>query len=246
MTHEEYIKSYDDADTAVLMVHGICSTPRHFDFLIPHIPQGISIYNIRLDGHGKTVADFRRTSMKKWKTQVKSALDMLSQKYENIYIVGYSMGTLLTMEQLKTHPKVKGMLLLNAPLNICTKPVIFWRCTKFCFGRINDKNPYELATFNDIGMALEPWLFKYYLWLPKFLALFRLSSDVRKIASDAKIPIYAFFGEKDELVSIKSARHFDVNTHAKVYKFKDSAHCYYEPDFVTQAQNCLKEMLGAY
>lgn len=243
MKHCEHVKIVDGADTAVLMVHGICSTPRHFDFLIPEIPDNVSVYNMLLDGHGKGVADFRKTSMKKWKAQVKSVLDTLCKTHSKVYIVGYSLGTLLTLEQTENYPQIKGMLLLNSPLNIITKPIIFWRCTKFCFGKVNTANPAELATFNDIGIKLELWIFKYLLWLPRFIELLKFSPECRTYAQNINIPVYALFGEKDELVSIKSAKHFDLSKNAKIYKFKDSGHCYYEPEFLQCARNSLKEML---
>lgn len=243
MIHNEYVRFVDNADTAVLMVHGICSTPRHFDFLIPEVGKGISVYNMLLDGHGKGVADFRRTSMKKWKAQVKAALNTLCKTHSKVYIVGYSLGTLLTLEQAGDYPQIKGMLLLNSPLNIITKPIIFWRCTKFCFGKVNPANPAELATFNDIGIQLEPWLFKYLLWIPQFISLLSFSPKCRTFAENLNIPVYTLFGEKDELVSLKSAKHFASNKNAKIYKFKSSGHCYYEPEFIACAKECFKEML---
>lgn len=244
MPHSEYIKIVNNSDTAVLMVHGICSTPRHFDFLLPELSENISVYNILLDGHGKTVADFRKTSMKKWKTQVKNLLDTITKNYKQVYIVGYSMGTLLTMEIAEHYPQIKGMLLLNSPIKIFTKPIIFWRCTKFCFGKVNKHNLAEAATYKDIGITLEPWLFKYLLWIPRFIELLKLSPQCRNIAKNINIPVYALFGEKDELVSIKSTVCFDKNKNATVYKFKESGHCYYEPDFINTAKKCLNKMLS--
>ena len=66
MDHRAYIRIVEDSDTAVLMIHGIAGSPAHFRDLIPVIPADWSVYNILLDGHGGTVSDFSRTSMKKW------------------------------------------------------------------------------------------------------------------------------------------------------------------------------------
>ena len=62
MDHREYIRISDHKQTAVLMIHGIIGSPRHFDMLIPLIPAEWSIYNILLDGHGKRVEDFAESS----------------------------------------------------------------------------------------------------------------------------------------------------------------------------------------
>ena len=36
------------------------------------MPDSYSVYNIILDGHGKSVGDFAKTNMKKWEKQVNS------------------------------------------------------------------------------------------------------------------------------------------------------------------------------
>ena len=47
MKHNEYIRVSDNANVAVLMVHGIAGTPAHFRDLIPMIPEEWSVYNLR-------------------------------------------------------------------------------------------------------------------------------------------------------------------------------------------------------
>ena len=64
--HKEFIKEAEGANTAILMIHGIFGTPRHFDDIISLVPDNWSVYNILLDGHGKGVKEFSRTSMAKW------------------------------------------------------------------------------------------------------------------------------------------------------------------------------------
>ena len=65
--HKEYIREADHANTAILMIHGIFGTPRHFDDIVKLVPDNWSVYNILLDGHGKGVREFSRTSMVKCK-----------------------------------------------------------------------------------------------------------------------------------------------------------------------------------
>ena len=94
MEHKEYIKICNDSTIAVLFIHGIVGTPNHFNEFIPLIPDTFSVYNLLLDGHGKGVKDFSKTSMKKWETQVSSVVEELSATHQKIYIVAHSLGTL--------------------------------------------------------------------------------------------------------------------------------------------------------
>ena len=59
--NREYVRIVEGSEYAVLFVHGIVGTPRHFDFLIDVVPPNVSIYNMLLDGHGYGVRDFSRT-----------------------------------------------------------------------------------------------------------------------------------------------------------------------------------------
>ena len=97
MNHSEYIRVSEDNKTAILMIHGIAGTPDHFRDLVPLIPEGWSVYNILLEGHGKEVRDFGAASMKKWKAQVAARLEEIREKHDRIIIVTHSMGGLFAI-----------------------------------------------------------------------------------------------------------------------------------------------------
>ena len=91
MNHQEYIKEVKSVSTFILFLNGILGSLNHFDDFIPLIPSDYLIYNILLDGHGKGVKDFSKTSKSKWISQIEKTLMSLSNKFENIYIVGHLM-----------------------------------------------------------------------------------------------------------------------------------------------------------
>jgi len=71
---------------AVLFIHGIIGTPRHFTELIPlvqQVPEDFTVSNIILDGHGGTVDDFAHTSMAKWKAREDKNYNLLVECFEN-------------------------------------------------------------------------------------------------------------------------------------------------------------------
>ena len=90
--------------TAVLFVHGIIGTPKHFTELIPlvqQVPEDFTVSNITLDGHGKSADHFAATSMVKWKAQVEAEIERLSADHENLIVVAHSMGCLFAIQQGK-------------------------------------------------------------------------------------------------------------------------------------------------
>ena len=120
MEHKEYIRIIPEADTAVLFVHGIVGTPNHFITQIPLVdlvPENWSVYNVLLDGHGKGVEDFSRTSMKKWKEQVWRIFEQLAEEHDRVIIAAHSMGTLFAMQLAILHPeKVPFLFLVAVPM----------------------------------------------------------------------------------------------------------------------------------
>lgn len=232
--HQSYIRVVDGADTAVFMVHGIMSTPRHFDFILPYIPSDVSVCNILLDGHGSTVSDFAHTSMKKWKEQVLFHLTELAKTHSKIIVIGYSLGTLLTLSLADKFKEIKAMILLNPPLKVSVKPVMVKRALKFSFNKLNSDDVEELATYNDISITLTPYLYKYLSTLPRFVELLKLCNDMRPVASQISTPTDVYLGKKDELVSFKSAKYFLKNQASTVHSYELSGHFYYEDEFQAQ------------
>ena len=103
MSHKPYIREIAGSDTAVLFIHGILGTPEHFRDFIPLVPASWSIFNILLDGHGKTAKDFSHSSMEQWKSQVSRIMHHLSEQYDHVLIVAHSMGTLFALSEAVAH-----------------------------------------------------------------------------------------------------------------------------------------------
>ena len=243
MKHQAYIRNVTNAKTAVLMIHGICSTPRHFDFLLPVIPENVSVYNILLTGHGGDVKDFSKATMKVWKQQVRQYLEELSRNHEEIVVVGFSLGTLLAINTVGDFPKVKGLLLLNAPLSPFIKPIMFPRNLRITMGRTDMSNVEELTMSEDLSIQLSRNPFHYVPWIPNFVALLLLSGQCRKIAKHISIPCYAFFGARDELVSLRSLKSLPKQPQMHVFVYENSTHCYYEMEFVKEVLASLEKLI---
>lgn len=241
--HQETIRLLDGADTAVLFIHGVNSTPRYFDWLVKTVPDTVSVCNILLKGHGGAVRDFSKASMAEWRAQVRARLETLSVSHKRVVVVGHSLGTLLALAEHGPFDKVCGMLLLNPPLYTKVTPAILWCNLKFCFGCVRRDDPVELARFESIGTAMEPWLWKYLLWIPNLLALVRLSAHCRPLAASLDRPCYALIGKQDELVKRRAARCFENAPHTQVRVFDNSGHCYYEPAFREHAVACLQQLI---
>lgn len=228
MIHSEYIRLVDSSNTAVLFIHGIVGTPNHFQAFVPLVPENISVYNLLLDGHGKSVRDFSRTSMKKWERQVSDVVQTLLESHERLYIVAHSLGTLLAIEQAISQEKIAGMFLLAVPIKLFLKPKLVSNSMKVLFDRIWPEDLPAVAAKECYGIGPDKNLLHYFGWIPRFLELFAKIRTTRKILGLLKTPCTAYQSAKDEMVSVRSESCLQQNSAITVRMLQNSAHYYYE------------------
>ncbi len=225
--HEEYLKIVPGAATAVVFVHGIIGTPDHFKELIPLLPDDVSVVNVLLDGHGGSVKDFANSSMKKWEAQIENVLSELEKNHERILAVGHSMGTLLLMDALRNHKKVRAMFFLGSALVMGPKPLAARNSLKVIYGKSENWDPLVISTHKSCSIKLEKNLFKYLSWIPRYLELFRKAARVRNNIGEISIPCTFLQSGKDELVSKRSCKFIRRNPKMKLTKLPESYHFHY-------------------
>lgn len=227
MEHREYIRICDHSDIAVLFIHGIIGTPNHFNEFIPLVPESISVYNLLLDGHGKGVKDFSKTSMEKWESQVASAVEDLALTHESIYIVAHSLGALLAIGQAVNNQKICNLFLLQVPLRLWLKPKMFGNVCKVYFDKISPDDLEALAAKNSFGIHLDKNPFPYMGWIPRYLELLAKIRQTRKILKQVNVNCMVYQSRNDEMVSWKSREYLSQNPSISVKELKNSAHYYY-------------------
>lgn len=240
MKHVEYKRIVAGAETALLMIHGILGTPRHFDVFLPLVPENVSVYNLLLDGHGKAVKDFSRTSMAKWEKQVQDAVDELCGSHGTVYIAAHSMGTLFAIEQAVKNRKVKGLFLMAAPLKLFLKPAMTVNALKVYFNKSEPSDKHAWAAKNSYGIQSGRNPFSYLGWIPRFLELFAKIRDSRKLLPSLKTPCVAYQSCHDEMVTRKAATCLRQNPCITVTELENSTHYYYDDKDMAALQEAFK------
>ncbi|MBE6926856.1 MAG: alpha/beta fold hydrolase [Ruminococcaceae bacterium] len=249
MLNRETVRIVSDAKTAVLMIHGICGTPNHFRALLPleeAVPADWSLYNIVLDGHCEDVPAFGKASMKKWKAQTEKLFEELCNTYENIVLVGHSMGTLLSVRQALRRPeKVRLLFMVAAP----TPPFVRLSAASYAvglaFGIKKEKAPVYNAMGIACGMKLTPKLWRYIPWIPRMIELLQECSVVSKLYKDLQVPCIAWQSEKDELVSRRSIKVLQKCGTVQVNVLPNSTHFYYKEGEREQVVQSFREACKA-
>lgn len=234
MEHQETVRIVPGADTAVLLIHGIVGTPRHFRKLIPleqAIPDDWSVYNLCLPGHGAGVMDFANSSMNQWRGYANQVFDSLAQNHNRVIVVGHSMGTLFAIQLgLKAPEKIPLLFLLAVPLRPWVRPSCAVTCLRLVFHRIREDRPMEAALRDACGSRTTLKLWQYLAWIPRFLELFGEIYRTEKVMDNLQIPCVAWQSELDELVMNRSYRVLKKHGIAQVHNLPRSSHFYYDSE----------------
>ena len=207
---------------AVLMIHGIVGSPAHFKNLIDVIPEDMTLHNILLDGHGKGVSDFGRSSMKKWKEQVSGEINALLETHSKVFIVAHSMGTLFAInEAIKNPDRISALFLLSVPTRPHVRFSTFITSLKAMWGGKGKDVERMLA---DTSIKLSPYPWKYLSWIPRYAELLSEIHRVRKILPMLKVSARAFQSQTDELVSARSVKDLEGHPYIQTTVLYDSGH----------------------
>lgn len=83
----------EDADKAILFVHGFIGSPNNFNDLPDQVAvAGWHVRVMLLPGHGTTPRDFEATTAEQLKQGVLDELTVLRKKYKTVVLMGHSMG----------------------------------------------------------------------------------------------------------------------------------------------------------
>lgn len=244
MKHQETIHIVPGADTAMLLIHGIIGTPNHFYQLTPMIPQEWSVYNLLLAGHGGSVRDFGKASMKQWKTQVQTRLEEILASHKRVIIVAHSMGTLFAIQAAVRYPdRVAQLFLLSSPL----RPWVALRgavaAVKLGLGLAKPTDKIAMAMRDDAGVDIKAWPWEYIPWIPVFLQLLWECRQTRKLVERITVPCEAYQSDRDELVSRRSIRDLQKNPDIRITVLPDTGHFIYEGEALALLQGRFRDMI---
>lgn len=247
MNHQPFTRVVPGAEAALLCIHGIIGSPDHFDMLLPLIPDGWSVYNILLDGHGKTVDDFAASSMAKWEAQVREVFAGLCTQYDDIVIAAHSMGTLFAIELALERPdKVPFLFLMAPPMRVHLTALGLYHGVKTALGRIDPDDPLETAMRDAYSLRPDPRLLRYIRWLPRYAELLRLIRKVRGELPQLTVPCYAFQSCRDELVAPGAAKVLKGSGRVELTYLPNSWHFYYPQDDKKQLLDAFAGLCARY
>ena len=102
--------------TGALLIHGFTGTPREMRWMGEYLAaRGLTVLGLRLAGHATTPEDMDRTTWRDWWGSVKDGYAELSRRCEQVFVMGLSLGGMLTLHLGAHYPGVAGLVAMSAP-----------------------------------------------------------------------------------------------------------------------------------
>jgi carboxylesterase len=229
MTHNPYLKNphleggdfyWEGNQTGILLIHGFTATTAEVRPLAEILHQaGYTTAGPLLPGHGTHPDDLNRATWRMWMEKVKQAYQHLAGNCQRVFVVGESMGSLLSLELARQHPEIAGLLLFTPVIKINNPwspwlSHVLWPFVKYLEKKgKKDDLPWKGYTVNPVKGVAE---------------LHKLQKRIQKGLKDITQPIIVFTGEHDRTIAPDSAQIIldKVNSQIKQhFHMDDSGHC---------------------
>lgn len=179
---------------ACVLIHGFTGSPKEIELIAEHLrKRGIQVITPVLPGHGESLnrKEMRKYNRKDWIDTAEKAVKEMVESYQEVYLIGFSMGGLISSYLASKYP-IKKLVLLSAS-------VYYMNVKRFSADfRIKLRNRSQLQRY----------LYKMINTPVRATIQFRkLVQDLIPYIGCIENPVLIIQGEKDDLVDPKSAEY---------------------------------------
>lgn len=190
----------------ILLVHGLLDSPYCLQDVFEYFKtQQYCVKSILLPGHGTVVGDLLTAKLEAWQAATRFAIESFRNQVDQLVVIGYSMGTMLALEQAYFNKAVAGLVLFAPVFRINSHFGWLAQWHSLLSHRWPSFQWLKLAKENDIGR---------YQSLPFNAAhqVYRLTQHIDRLQSQHTAPpIMLVTSEADVVVDNKIAYEFFCN-----------------------------------
>jgi carboxylesterase len=114
---------FPGSTTGIVLTHGFTGAPKEMRWLGEYLNRehGFTVLGVRLAGHATQPEDMIRSNYTDWLASVEDGFNLLSGAAQSIYLMGLSMGGVLSLTQAARLP-VKGVVAMSTPYKLPDDP----------------------------------------------------------------------------------------------------------------------------
>lgn len=179
---------------AVLFIHGFSALNEDNLYFIDYLKnhKKIDIYSFTLPGHDKKIMG--KVKYIDWEKESIKQIELILKKYNEITLVGHSMGAVLAIKLATMYVQVKQLVLIAPGFKLGNKEQV----------KIDMKNIISKTVDEKIGTGFEG-VFKKFLTvpIPRVIEYKKLVNKNINLIEKVKCPTLVMHGTKDNIVAIK-------------------------------------------
>ena len=212
-----YWEGKPENKTAILLFHGFTATTVEVREMAKFLNEtGYTVSGPLLPGHGVSPDDLNLVKYQDWINAAERSYLELTKKYENVVVLGESMGGLLTLWLGSVHLEIKGILLFAPALKIPR----LWQA--------NLVGPFIKYIYKKNIDLSSPWQGFNVVPMKAAAQLYRLQNKIKGKLSNIKIPMIVFQGKLDTTIdpisSVEVLEQVGAEEKELVW-LEDSTHC---------------------
>lgn len=205
----------------VLLIHGFTGSPAELLLLGEYLNcAGYTVLGVRLAGHGTNELNLMKTTNEDWFNSVLDGYAILKSLCEKVFVVGHSMGGLLTLK-LAYFRKVEKIVTLAAPIFINENLHLQdlpprSECKDFCYIRPHRRLKNVPPAVNKVYRKM-PYI--------SIHEVVNLIEEIKILLPKITVPILIMHGLEDHTVQYKSADFIDEKISSTVKEKIFVANC---------------------
>lgn len=221
----------NNSKTLLIAFHGFTARPQ---VLLPLFDElkgcDFDIYAPITSCHGKSEKEFKKSTLRKWLNGVRIAVESKIEKYDNVFVMGHSLGGLFAMYSGYKYPKVKGIITFATPYKLTDKKV-----AAKLVESVEDKEGYLLGKRLSWGMTVPRPPKKSMGIEIKGLYIFILRDYLKGKIKKFKQNILNIHSIKDEVADFSSQQIYSSYANKEKFesvKLEKSMHTYFNREEV--------------
>jgi len=184
-----------------LLLHGFSGTPREMWRLGEYVhARGITAHAPLLPGHGGTLSQMNRYGWRDWTAGAASAYEQLALRCDRVVVVGFSLGTLLTLWLAAQHADIRGIVLCAPALRVADWRFYLTPLARHFVQSFEKRGPSDLH-----DPETEAWLGGFARYpIPAAAEILALQRRVKRLLPRVKVPALVVYSIGDRSIHPRS------------------------------------------
>ncbi len=187
----------------VLLIHGFTGSPSEMRLIGEYLhTKQLTISGVCLPGHGTSVDDLGQSKWTDWTVHVEKALTELQAKCDVVFVVGLSLGAVLTLYLAAHNPQLAGVVLYSPAIKLKDRRIYLLVAMKYLVRQIPKGNN---GFYTDAKASRRLWK---YDTISSFgiHELLKIIRYVNRILPRVSCPIHIFQSTIDPTIHPDSAQ----------------------------------------